>query len=162
MSNGMVVAVAGLLALSLAGTSMADEETDQCLGDARGEARLCRAECRENFQMDKDECRAIDHDCAEVCRADRNECLVDVYGDLESCRAPCAEERASSIETCRLNWPPHSDARERCVKRAKLEAYRCNASCRSGVADEIKECRLQHRDCLIDCREDVEDAAGSR
>ena len=160
MSNWMVAAAACLLAVSLAGTSRADEETKQCLRDARGEARLCRAECRENFRMDKDECRSIDHDCAEVCREDRNECLVDVYGDLESCRAPCADALASSFETCRLNWPPHSDARERCVKRAKLQTYRCNAECRSGVADEIKECRVGHRDCGVDCREDVEDAAG--
>lgn len=141
---------------AMAGPAAADEAVKQCLREARGQAGFCRAECRENYQMDKDECRAIDHECAEVCRAERNECLVDIYSDLESCHTPCFQDRALAVEQCRLDWPRRTEARERCVKVAKLAGYRCNAACRVGVKDEIKECRVLHRQCLGDCRADFE------
>ncbi len=133
---------------------MADEAVKQCLRDARGQVKLCRAECRENYRMDKDECRAIDHECAEVCRAERNECLVDIYSDLEACHMPCSGGLAQAVEQCRLDWPPRTQARERCIKVAKLASYRCNGECRLGVKGEIKECRVEHRQCLDDCRTD--------
>ena len=141
---------------ALAGPAAADETVKQCLREARGQAKFCRAECRENHRMDKDECRAVDHECAEVCRAERNECLVDIYADLESCHTPCSQDRAAAVEQCRLDWPPRTQARERCIRVAKLAGYRCDSECRVGVNDEIKECRVEHRQCLDDCRRDLE------
>ena len=60
----------------------------------RPSTRRCRGDCREDFQVDKDACRNLDHDCVENCRADRNDCNEPVQdqldADVAACRATAA------------------------------------------------------------------------
>jgi hypothetical protein len=47
-----------------------------CIDDAVGQYRECQAQCQEDYQAAKDACPNRDHDCVELCRAERDSCVL--------------------------------------------------------------------------------------
>ena len=62
----------------LAGPASATGIDPDCKLDAKAEKKECKMLCKEQYRIDLDLCRNVDHECAEACRAGREFCL---YGD---------------------------------------------------------------------------------
>src|SRR5262249_25491635 len=91
-----------------------------CLKDARHAFRECKADCREEFQLDKDTCLNRDHDCVEACRADRETCREPIVSALRAALDACESTKDAAIANCRLLYPPGSPERDACVDQAQL------------------------------------------
>src|SRR5262245_51344235 len=65
------------------------DDPKQCRIDAKTAFKACGAVCREDFQILKDACRNLDHDCVEACRADRETCKDPVQATLDAAVAQC-------------------------------------------------------------------------
>ena len=70
--------------------SSASEFQSQCIQDAIATRQECKALCQENFQMDKDECWDVPHECAETRRSARETCVDEALDDLDVCLIPVA------------------------------------------------------------------------
>ena len=69
-----VLAVAALAVMT---ATPANAGPRPCLREAKRDAKDCAATCKEDFQTAKDACLNRDHDCVEVCRANRAQCRLD-------------------------------------------------------------------------------------
>src|SRR5262245_66525004 len=101
--SAAVLALVVLGAL-VASAAFAAEANPQCVAQATGDFLLCRQQCREAYQVGKDMCRNIDHDCAESCRAGLDACLDGPNGpltQLETCRMGCGDALETAVQACR-------------------------------------------------------------
>ena len=129
----------------------------ECKLDAKEEKKECTLLCKEQFRLDKDLCRNVDHECAEECRADRQFCL---YGDEEfpgpltlkaECKDACKVTREATKESCRATFDEGTTELAECLLGANLAAWLCRRPCREGVKEAVKICRRANRDCIRAC-----------
>ena len=89
----------------------------------RDERNLCVLQtCQEEFRVDKDACRNVDHDCAEACRAGFETCVEPFLTTLADCKAAC---QSDSCKLPRLPAASHypvqgRPARDTCIDQARL------------------------------------------
>ncbi len=133
--------------------SSASEFQSQCIQDAIATRQECKALCQENFQMDKDECWDVPHECAETCRSARETCVDEALDDLDVCLIPCSNTLATAKEDCRLLYPQEPQDLDRCIDAAQLTAFICRDDCRESIhlAAELKSCRKTFRVCIKAC-----------
>ena len=143
--------IAAAFCLSLGATAWALDTNPECVAGARDDYVLCRTTCREQFQVDKDMCRNVDHDCADAARAGRQACVAVPLGALDTCKDACGATLASSKQTCRDENPEGSVERDTCIDAAQLIAFGCRDTCREGVSGELKLCRRTFRATLRAC-----------
>jgi hypothetical protein len=94
-------------------------DTRTCIHDAKDAAKICTAACKEEFQVAKDDCRDLDHDCVELCRAERTTCREQVRTTtLNPALAICEANKEEGIHgtaddgdpSCDQQYPEPRDA----------------------------------------------------
>ena len=68
---------------------MAVNANKPCVDDARKEYEFCKAACNEQFLIDKDLCRNVNHECADTCRAEHSLCVEPFLEALDTCKDDC-------------------------------------------------------------------------
>jgi hypothetical protein len=132
--------------------AMAVEDDPQCVEDAREAKKLCDAACREQYQVSKDECRNVDHDCAEACRAGRRACFDQPLADLQACVEGCNSTHETKRADCRAQFEAGTPERDQCIDQAQVEAFQCRDQCRENVGRAaLKQCRKTFRACIGAC-----------
>jgi len=137
--------------LALATSAWALDSNPACVADARDEYILCKSTCREQYQIDKDMCRNVDHDCAEACRAGRQACVSGPLATLGTCKDGCNSTLDGAKAQCHADFPDDPVGLDACIDQAQLVAYGCKDTCREGVRDELKLCRVTFHACIRAC-----------
>lgn len=150
-------AIAIAFTVLLASPASAASVDRACKADAKAEKKECQLLCKEEFRIDLDLCRNVDHECAEACRAGREFCL---YGDdtnpgplarRAACKAACKDTQQASKQTCRDEFAAETPERAECIAAANLEAFLCRQPCRAGIGAEVKLCRRINKACMRAC-----------
>lgn len=120
-----------------------------CVGDAREQFTDDYAQCKEDYQVAKDNCVNKDHACVEACRAGREQCVIasGLPDDLEQCRT----DLYAAKQTCRSNNPPDSSALDQCIDAAQVDAFVCRQDARRTAKPAIRACRTGFRACVQAC-----------
>jgi hypothetical protein len=120
-----------------------------CVREAKQDAKDCTADCKEALQTAKDACLNRDHDCVEVCRADRSQCRLDsgIDAALDACNDALEARRAQ----CRADTQPDTAERDACVDAAQVDAFECRDSARELARPLLKACRKAFRSCAKAC-----------
>jgi hypothetical protein len=137
---------AGFLSLLAPAAALA---ANPCIGDARQQVLECQAQCREDFQIAKDGCLNRDHECVEVCRAERAVCVeaTGIEAAIEACNATTRAAKA----TCRDQNPPDSMALDQCIDQAQVVGFQCRDAAREAARPALELCRTGFRDCARAC-----------
>jgi hypothetical protein len=122
----------------------------QCKLDAKDAYLACKADCREDFQAQKDVCLNRDHDCVEGCRANRDGCRQPVEDDLDAAIASCNTTRDSAIANCKSLYP-EGDDRDTCITNAQIAAFECRDQAREDARPRFQACRDAFQDCAEAC-----------
>ncbi len=124
-----------------------------CIRDANAVATACKATCKEELQVAKDDCRNRDHDCMESCRADRNTCREPVRAILSADLAECAADRTTGIDGCATQYPPPRDPPaeigfDQCVDGVQVTAFVCRDDAHEGARPGFLTCKQNFRTCV--------------
>jgi hypothetical protein len=153
----LAIIFSGVLILS--SSAFAIKWNPGCVAGAKTEFKNCTADCKEAFQVAKDSCRKVDHECAEKCREEYD-------GDGESqvvgCVTPFLESRAAelavcqaALETakaiCRQNNPDPGQARDTCIDNAQVSAFICRDTVREKFQPDLAKCRATFKACIKAC-----------
>jgi hypothetical protein len=119
-----------------------------CISDAKQQYRECRAQCTEDFQVARDNCLNRDHECVELCRAERSDChdATGIDAEIRACNLAARDARGD----CRTAHP-EGPARDQCIDQAQLIAFQCRDAAREQARPALKACRKQFRRCAIAC-----------
>jgi len=143
--------LAALVAIVLVASSapFAQAGNKPCVREAKQDKKDCFADCKEAFQTAKDACLNRDHDCVEVCRANRSQCRLDTGFDaaIDGCNALLESRRAD----CRNTTDPDTPARDQCIDAAQIEAFQCRDAARELAKPLLKQCRKDFRSCAQAC-----------
>ena len=120
-----------------------------CIGDAREQFLESQAQCREDFQAAKDGCLNRDHECVEVCRAQRGVC-VEATG-LEAALEACNDAIRAAKTTCREQNPSDSTALDQCIDQAQVVGFQCRDAAREAARPALDACRGGFGDCAHAC-----------
>ena len=120
-----------------------------CIGDARQQLVESQAQCREDFQLAKDGCLNRDHECVDVCRANRGVC-VEATG-LEAAVEACNDTTREAKATCREQNPADSPALDACIDQAQVVGFQCRDAAREAARPALDVCRAEFRDCARAC-----------
>jgi hypothetical protein len=137
---GIALAV-GILLGTPASQAAPDNAAKICIKEARCDARACGQSAMESHQAAKDLCLKRDHQCVEVCRANRAAC-VDETG-IEDALRGCAADLEDAREICRGLHEPGTPGRDTCVDQAQVVAFQCRDAAKEGARPALKLCRLQ-------------------
>src|SRR5262245_47282006 len=137
------------LTLALFGPTPGAHAGDPCLGDARGEFNECRGQCNEDFQAAKDDCLNRDHECVEICRAEREECRL--ASGIDAALAACDATLRAAKERCRTNNAAGSPELDQCIDQAQVVAFQCRDAARERARPALRTCRAQFRACAQAC-----------
>jgi hypothetical protein len=130
-----------------------------CLAKAKTDFQHCTADCKDAFQVAKDSCRKVDHECAEKCRE-----AYDGDGDSQivGCVTPILENRATKLAVCQatleeakamcrsLNQDPGQD-RDACIDIAQVSAFLCRDTVREEFQPDLARCRAAFKACIKTC-----------
>src|SRR5262249_52956397 len=108
-----------------------------CRKAATAALKVCKAQSREDFQLNKDECRGLGHTCVEARRAGRAAC-VDLVG-LDDAIAACNATRDAAIQTCQNNNPPGPN-RDLCINQVQVVAFQCRDQAREDAQPGLDAC----------------------
>jgi len=120
-----------------------------CIGAAIGAAKTCATNCKEGYQVAKDECRNLDHDCVELCRADRHTCRGLI---LDPALAVCAAALQLGVDGCEALHPPPRDIVAKIAFLLCVDPFQVNAFICRDDAHEIPglvACQEAFRSCVI-------------
>ena len=122
---------------------------DECIDAAKAEYVDCKGECREQFQVAKDACHNRDHDCVEICRAEREECrdATGIDEDLETCRV----DKEAAIAKCKVDFADDPISRDICIDDEQVAAFQCRDAAREKWSDELDLCRSDFKTCVRAC-----------
>jgi hypothetical protein len=136
----LILAVA---ALTVSAAPAANAGARPCLREAKRDAKDCSATCKEDFQAAKDACLNRDHDCVEICRANRSQCRLDSGFDaaIDACNDLLEARRAQCT----------GDNRDQCIDKAQVDAFECRDSARELAKPLLKQCRKDFRNCAKAC-----------
>ena len=149
-----------LLAVALIGVGMVAlpqaqgvTRNPQCVQDAQDDFKDCLATCRETFQVIKDLCRNVDHDCAEACRQQFTDCIGPSLADLETCKDACDSERDQAVADCREHHSGDPSALDDCIDAVQVQAFMCRDQCReqTQIRAQLRQCRQEFRSCIGGC-----------
>ena len=152
--------VAGFLSLLGPAAALAG---NPCIGEARQQALECAAQCHEDLQTARDGCLNRDHECVEVCRAERGVC-VEATG-LEAALDQCNAVVRAAKETCRSQNSPDSIGLDQCIDQAQVVGFQCRdaaiQNCRALFADgtvEQDQCIDNAQVAAFQCRDGATEA----
>ncbi len=140
-----VITILAAVALTMAAVPPANAGGGRaCVREAKRDAKDCSATCKEDFQTAKDACLNRDHDCVEICRANRSECRLETGFDaaIDACNDLLEQRR----EQC-----PTGDGRDGCIDQAQIEAFQCRDAARELAKPLLKQCRKDFRTCAKAC-----------
>jgi hypothetical protein len=148
-----IVALAALALLAAAPSSWA---TDSCKDEAKQGFKDCKVNSKEDYQSAKDACLNRDHQCVEVCRADRYDCRQAT--GFDAAIQQCDDTLAAAKTTCRANNPAGSPERDMCIDQAQVVAFQCRDSAREAAKPGLKQCRRDFVTCATACPPAAPDA----
>jgi hypothetical protein len=120
-----------------------------CIGEARQQVLECFAQCREDLQTAKDGCLNRDHECVEVCRAERGVC-VEATG-LEAAIDQCIAVVREAKQTCRSQNSPGSIGLDLCIDQAQVVGFQCRDAAREAARPALDACREAFGGCARAC-----------
>ncbi len=126
------------------------EDPKQCKRDGKAAYKTCGADCREDFQVQKDACRNLDHACVEQCRSDRETCKDPVRATLDAAIALCNEALAPHVQACKNAYPVGPD-RDACINPWQVIAFVCRDDAREAAKPGKQACRAAFQICLEGC-----------
>jgi hypothetical protein len=132
----------------IAGSARADDR--MCVREAREVQEECRAECRDEFLMERDLCRNIDPACGETCRTGYLQCKASFDTVLASCVDGCQSNLIAERSACP---PAGSPGRAACIDQAQVRAFVCRDTCRENrdVREGRRQCRRLRGLCARAC-----------
>ena len=140
---------AAVIATWLAAPSLRADDTSSCVDDAAQQLQDCKAGCKEQYQIDRDNCNNKDHACMEICREKRVDCR-DATGIEEALQA-CQDSLYAAKQDCRDHNPPGSQALDTCIDNQQVIAFQCRDAAREAVRSDLNACRRQFRACARVC-----------
>jgi hypothetical protein len=120
-----------------------------CIGEAVEQYGECQDQCREDFQIAKDGCLNRDHECVEVCRAERETCREE--SGIDAALALCNQDLRAAKQRCRDNNPPESPALDLCIDQAQVVAFQCRDGAREEARPALTLCAKQFKVCAKAC-----------
>jgi len=123
----------------------------KCVQDAKDERNLCITQCQEEFRVDKDACRNVDHDCVDACREGFEACVDPFLTKLATEKASCLATIEAAKVNCRGMYGAGTPERDTCIDQAQLVAFACRDTARENVASDLKACRLAFKGCIKAC-----------
>lgn len=132
---------------------------NQCIRDARAEAKMCIDLCKDAFQEKKASCLDISRSCLEAARDERQACVSEVLTALTQCvQTECGSLR-EAIADCRAELPPDSAELDQCIDAAQIAHFQCRDQCRETVElrASLRKCRAEFRDAIRLCPPPDED-----
>jgi hypothetical protein len=142
-----LLAVAAALALLTVATPA--RACNSCLTEAKQNFKDCKAAATETLQATKDACVNRDHDCVEVCRADRYDCQQAT--GLDAAITQCNDTLAAAKAQCRADYSAGSNQRDACIDQAQVVAFQCRSSERKAARRPLVQCRRGFRACARAC-----------
>jgi hypothetical protein len=124
----------------------------QCKLDAKNGYVTCKADCREDFQEQKDLCLGRDHDCVENCRAGRDACRQPVEDQLDAEIASCNATKSAAVAGCKNDFPEGPE-RDQCITDALVVAFQCRDQAREDARPSFESCRAGFKACAEACPE---------
>lgn len=149
---GVLVTLVAALGYSVAAFAVSSDPA--CVKSARDNRKVCQLACQEQFQVEKDACRNVDHSCAEDCRTIRKACFDVPLSAFRSCIQAANDALETAIADCKANPsnPPGSTELDTCIDAAQVTAFQARDLCREGInRPALKACRQAHRACLNLC-----------
>jgi len=142
-------------ALILTSQASAVTPNPKCVLDAKDARNDCVSACQESFRIAKDTCRNVNHDCADLCRADYDTCIENdpTLMALATCKAGCQTNLESVKVDCRSQHAEGTPERDACIDAAQLLAFVCRDNCRenNNAGPALKACREDFRACIKLC-----------
>jgi hypothetical protein len=123
----------------------------QCKLDAKDAYLVCKADCREGFQAQKDVCLNRDHACVEDCRAHRDECRQPVEDQLDAAIASCNATRDAAIANCKSLYAEGDPNRDTCITNAQVDAFECRDQARENARPQFQACGDAFQTCAENC-----------
>jgi hypothetical protein len=120
-----------------------------CIREARQQVLECTAQCREDLQIARDGCLNRDHECVEVCRADRGVC-VEATG-LEAALEQCSAVVRAAKETCRAQNSAGSIGLDQCIDQAQVVGFQCRDAAREAARPALDACGEAFGGCARAC-----------
>jgi hypothetical protein len=150
-TQALLFSVALLAGLAPAGGAEATSRRAirTCVAEASLELRECKAPCQEGKQAASDLCLRRDHECVEVCRAERESCRDDT--GLEDALALCRAALEEARQQCRATTPPDTPERDACIDAAQVAAFRCRDAAREIGRPLLRDCRRAFGTCARAC-----------
>ncbi len=144
----LVVALAALVVAAQA-QAAGDKAVGICIKEARSDAKSCGALAREGQQAATDLCLKRDHQCVEVCRADRASCVDDT--GIEGSLCDCASALEDAREVCRGLYLPGTPERNTCIDQAQVVAFECRDTVKEVARPALRICRSTFKACAKAC-----------
>ena len=143
---------AGFRACAKACPTTGNEVIDKvaCKLDAKNAYLACKADCREEFQSQKDLCLGRDHACVEGCRAGRDACRQPVEDQLDAAIDTCNATKSSEVAGCKNTFPEGPD-RDACILDALVKAFQCRDQAREDAKPSFESCRAGFVACAQAC-----------
>jgi hypothetical protein len=116
----------------------------QCKLDAKADAKLCKAACREERQVQRDLCLDRDHVCVEGCRSGRDACRQPVEDTREAAIASCNATRDTTVAGC-------AEGDSACVEAAFVAAFQCRDAAREAARPNLEACGDGFQACAGSC-----------
>jgi hypothetical protein len=149
MQNRVSVSLLAAAACALLVMAAPARACNSCRDEAKQNRKDCKAAAREDFQAAKDACVNRDHDCVEVCRANRYDCRQAT--GLDAAIAQCNDTLAAAKAQCRGEYAAGSRERDACIDQAQVVAFQCRSEEREAVARRLRRCRRKFIACAKAC-----------
>jgi len=124
----------------------------QCRLVAKAANAAARAICVEEFQLAKDICKNRDHNCVEICRANRSICTTPVLDALEIEKGKCRAARDLTVADCHIQFADGTPELDACIDQAQVVAFQCRDAAREIAWPLLEACRQGFRTCVQACQ----------
>jgi hypothetical protein len=122
---------------------------DSCVDEAAQQLQECKAGCKEQYQVDTDNCVNRDHGCMEICRAKRADCR-EATG-LDAAIHGCNDALYAAKQDCRAHNAAGSPELDLCIDQQQVIAFQCRDAAREAARPALVTCRRQFRACAHGC-----------
>jgi hypothetical protein len=112
-----------------------------CLIAAKNAYLDAKANCREQFQTQKDDCLNHDHACVEVCRTQRDTCRQPIEDNFDLLIVACNTTRDADVALC--NGDPD------CITAAVVKGFVCRDAARELARSGLDDCRATFQSCVV-------------
>jgi hypothetical protein len=126
------------------------DDPKACKAAAKTTYGACQAQCKDDFQTEKDACHGKSHACVDGCRVTRDNCKQPVQDQEDAAMAACQASKQTAIQNCNSIFPPGTD-RDNCIFNAKVNAFLCREDAREAAAAGFQPCRSAFMSCVQGC-----------